>query len=104
LPVNINYPCCNEKVVLLYFRLVTRILKTKFLLTGEEQMTIQRLGTTEGMSVPGMQTVPIISYALVHNDVVSLCGIPGDPVGDVKVQTRQVLERIDQLLQLRTPA
>ena len=63
-------------------------------------MTIQRLGTTEGMSVLGMKTVPIISYALVHNDVVSLCGIPGDPVGDVKAQTRQVLERIDQLLQM----
>ena len=47
-----------------------------------------------------MKTVPIISYALVHNDVVSLCGIPGDPVGDVKAQTRQVLERIDQLLQM----
>ena len=26
--------------------------------------------------------------------------MPGDPVGDIKVQTRQVLERIDQLLQM----
>jgi len=63
-------------------------------------MTIQRLGTTEGMSVPGMKTVPIISYALVHNDVVSLCGIPADPVGDVKAQTRQVLENVKAALAL----
>jgi len=47
-----------------------------------------------------MKVVPIISYALAHNGIVSLCGIPGDPVGDIKVQTRQVLERIDQLLQM----
>ena len=63
-------------------------------------MSIQRLGTTEGMDIPGMKVVPIISYAIVHNGIVSLCGIPADPIGDVKVQTRQVLERIDQLLQM----
>ena len=72
MPVNINYPCSYENFALLYFRLVTRILRTKFLLRGEEQMTIQRLGTTEGMGVPGMKAVPIISYALVDNDVISL--------------------------------
>ena len=58
-------------------------------------MSVERLATTEGMNVPGMKVVPIISYALVHNGIVSLCGIPADPVGDVKVQTRQVLDRID---------
>lgn len=63
-------------------------------------MSIQRLGTTEGMDIPGMKVVPIISYAIVHNGIVSLCGIPADPIGDVKVQTRQVLERIDQLLRM----
>ena len=63
-------------------------------------MSVERLGTTEGMNVPGMKVIPIISYALVHNGIVSLCGIPADPVGDVKVQTRQVLDRIDQLLQM----
>jgi enamine deaminase RidA (YjgF/YER057c/UK114 family) len=63
-------------------------------------MSIQRLGTTEGMDIPGMKVVPIISYAIVHNGIVSLCGIPADPIGDVKVQTRQVLSRIDQLLQM----
>ena len=30
----------------------------------------------------------------------AFCGIPADPVGNVKVQTRQVLDRIDQLLQM----
>ena len=63
-------------------------------------MSTQRLGTTEGMDIPGMKVVPIISYAIVHNGIVSLCGIPADPIGDVKVQTRQVLERIDQLLKM----
>ena len=63
-------------------------------------MRVERLGTTEGTNVPGMKVVPIISYALVHNGIVSLCGIPADPVGNVKVQTRQVLDRIDQLLQI----
>jgi len=62
-------------------------------------MSVERLGTTEGMNVPGMKVIPIISYALVHNGIVSLCGIPAE-VGDVKVQTRQVLDRIDQLLQM----
>jgi enamine deaminase RidA (YjgF/YER057c/UK114 family) len=51
------------------------------------------------MDIPGMKVVPIISFAVVHNGIVSLCGVPADPIGDVKVQTRQVLERIDQLLQ-----
>ena len=53
-------------------------------------MSVERLGTTEGANVPGMKVVPIISYALVHNGIVSLCGIPADPVGDVKVQTRHL--------------
>jgi len=42
-------------------------------------MSVERLGTTEGANVPGMKVVPIISYALVHNGIVSLCGIPADP-------------------------
>jgi len=63
-------------------------------------MSVERLGTTEGANVPGMKVVPIISYTVVHNGIVSLCGIPADPVCNVKVQTRQVLDRIDQLLQV----
>jgi hypothetical protein len=31
-------------------------------------MTIQRVGTTEGMqAIPGIKAIPIISFALVHN-------------------------------------
>jgi len=63
-------------------------------------MTIQRIGTSEGMKdVFGVRVLPIISFAVVHNGIVSLCGVTADPIGDVKVQTNQVLERIDQLLQ-----
>ena len=63
-------------------------------------MTIQRIGTSEGMKdVFGVKVLPIISFAVVHNGIVSLCGVTADPIGDVKVQTNQVLERIDQLLQ-----
>jgi enamine deaminase RidA (YjgF/YER057c/UK114 family) len=42
---------------------------------------------------------PIISRAVVHDDRVYLCGITADPIGDITVQTRQVLERIDGLLE-----
>jgi enamine deaminase RidA (YjgF/YER057c/UK114 family) len=42
---------------------------------------------------------PIISRAVVHNDLVYLCGITADPIGDITAQTRQVLERIDALLE-----
>jgi enamine deaminase RidA (YjgF/YER057c/UK114 family) len=41
---------------------------------------------------------PIISRAVVRGDTVYLCGVTPDPVGDIKAQTRQVLNRIDQLL------
>jgi enamine deaminase RidA (YjgF/YER057c/UK114 family) len=41
---------------------------------------------------------PIISRAVVHDGLVHLCGVTPDPVGDIAVQTRQTLERIDKLL------
>ncbi len=44
------------------------------------------------------QGQPIISLAVAHDDKVYLCGVTPDPVGDVKVQTAQVLRRIDRLL------
>ncbi len=47
-------------------------------------MSTQRIGTTEGMDIPGMKVVPIISLAVVHNGIVSLCGMTADPIGDVK--------------------
>lgn len=63
-------------------------------------MSIQRIGTTAGMDIQGMKVVPIISLAVVNNGIVSLCGMTADPIGDVKVQTKQVLERIDHLLKM----
>jgi enamine deaminase RidA (YjgF/YER057c/UK114 family) len=63
-------------------------------------MTIQRVGTTEGMKdVFGVKVFPVISLAVVHNGIVNSCGVTPDPVGDVKVQTKQVLERVDYILQ-----
>ena len=41
---------------------------------------------------------PIISRVVAQGDRVYVCGITGDPVGDVTAQTRQVLQRIDDLL------
>jgi enamine deaminase RidA (YjgF/YER057c/UK114 family) len=53
----------------------------------------------DGTAVPG---VPIISQVVTHADVVYLCGVivsnPLNPDGDIRSQTRQVLQRIDQLL------
>ena len=55
-------------------------------------MTIQRIGTTEGMqAIPGIKVMPIISFAVVHNGMLDLCGVTAEPEGDVKVQTKKVL-------------
>ena len=43
---------------------------------------------------------PIISQAVVHGNVVYLAGITPDPIeGCIEAQTRQVLQRVDELLQ-----
>jgi enamine deaminase RidA (YjgF/YER057c/UK114 family) len=57
-------------------------------------MSIARRGITEGTN-----GLPIIGRVVVRGDTVYLCGVTPDPVGDVATQTRQVLERIDRLLQ-----
>jgi enamine deaminase RidA (YjgF/YER057c/UK114 family) len=63
-------------------------------------MTIQRIGTTEGLKdVHGVKVLPVISLAVVHNGVVSTCGVTADPTGDVKAQTKEVLGKIDWLLE-----
>lgn len=41
---------------------------------------------------------PIISRVVAHGDRVYVCGIVGDPDGDITTQTRQALARIDDLL------
>lgn len=56
-------------------------------------MTIQRLGITSPDN--GM---PILSRAVIRGDTAYLCGVVPDPGGTVSDQTRQVLERIDELL------
>jgi enamine deaminase RidA (YjgF/YER057c/UK114 family) len=57
-------------------------------------MTITRHGITEATN-----GLPIISRAVVRGDTVYLCGVTPDPVGDITAQTKQVLDRIDRLLQ-----
>ena len=56
-------------------------------------MNVTRYGITDGA-----KGRPIISRALVRGDTVYLCGVTPDVVGDIKAQTKQVLERIDELL------
>lgn len=55
---------------------------------------IERYGNTKGLA-----GLPVISQAVVHGDAVYLCGVTPDPVGDITTQTRQVLDRVDKLLE-----
>ena len=57
------------------------------------------MSITRNHITDGTKGRPIISRVVVHGDIVYLCGVTPDPVGDVKSQTRQVLERIDRLLE-----
>jgi len=56
-------------------------------------MSIERRGITKGE-----QGLPIISLSVAHGGIVHLCGVTPEPGGDVRTQTRQVLDRIDRLL------
>jgi enamine deaminase RidA (YjgF/YER057c/UK114 family) len=56
---------------------------------------IQRLGDFEADP-----QFPIISKVVVHGGLVYTCGVVADPVGDITQQTRQALERVDELLHL----
>jgi enamine deaminase RidA (YjgF/YER057c/UK114 family) len=63
-------------------------------------MTVQRIGTTEGLKdVYGVHVLPVISLAVVYNGIVSTCGVTAEPTGDIRAQTKKVLEAIDRLLQ-----
>jgi len=42
--------------------------------------------------------LPIISKVVQNGGLVYLCGVTPEPGGDIRSQTRQVLERIDHLL------
>lgn len=54
-------------------------------------------GDYKGITSPE-HGLPIISKIVTHGDIVYLCGVTSEPVGDVQVQTRQILGRIDRLL------
>jgi enamine deaminase RidA (YjgF/YER057c/UK114 family) len=56
---------------------------------------IERHGNTKGMGVG----LPVISLAVVRDSTVYVCGVTPDPVGDVTTQTKQVLGRLDTLLE-----
>ena len=56
-------------------------------------MEITRIGI-----VSGNDGLPIISKVAIRGDTVYLLGVTADPAGDIRTQTRQVLERIDRLL------
>jgi enamine deaminase RidA (YjgF/YER057c/UK114 family) len=59
-------------------------------------MSIERYELTP--SIPG---IPLISYAVAHGDVAYISGVTANPgqLGDVKDQTRQILARVDALLE-----
>src|SRR5690349_4683514 len=65
---------------------------------GIVRKEIARMEIERHQLVDGTNFKPIISRVVAHRDRVYVCGITGDPVGDVTVQTRQALGRIDQLL------
>jgi enamine deaminase RidA (YjgF/YER057c/UK114 family) len=56
-------------------------------------MSITRYGITDRTN-----GLPIISRAVVHGDMVYLCGVTPDPAGEITSQTKQVPDRIDHLL------
>jgi hypothetical protein len=63
-------------------------------------MNIQRIGSTEGLKdLYGVGVLPLISLTVVHKGLVSTCGVTAEPTGDIREQTRKVLERIDWLLE-----
>ncbi len=48
---------------------------------------IQRIGSNERLS-----------RMVIHNGIVYVAGVTGDPAGDIKAQTRDVLQKIDTFL------
>ena len=43
---------------------------------------------------------PIISRVVEHGDTVYVCGTLPDPIGDITTQTKQMLDRIDEALNM----
>ncbi len=57
------------------------------------------MSTTRINIVEPADGLPCISRVVVRGDTVYVCGVTPDPVGNIKTQTRQVLERIDGFLE-----
>jgi len=57
-------------------------------------MTIERERLAEGQTSP-----PLAGRVIARGGMVAVSGVAPDPVGDVRTQTRQVLERIERLLE-----
>ena len=65
-------------------------------------MSITRHGITKATEgLPIIPIVPIISRVVVRDDTVYVCGITANPLdtGDIRTQTKQVLDTIDGHLQ-----
>jgi enamine deaminase RidA (YjgF/YER057c/UK114 family) len=58
-------------------------------------MKVQRYDITDTT-----QGRPCMSRVVVHGDTVYISGVTPDPEGDIKTQTRQVLDRIDGYLKI----
>jgi enamine deaminase RidA (YjgF/YER057c/UK114 family) len=52
------------------------------------------MSITRHQITDGTKGRPIISRVAIHGNMVYLCGVTPDPVGDIKSQTKQVLQRI----------
>lgn len=62
-------------------------------------MQITRSGIiSPDIAQPYLRVAPIISTTVTRGDTVYLSGVIADPVGDVRSQTAQVLQRIDDHL------
>jgi enamine deaminase RidA (YjgF/YER057c/UK114 family) len=60
---------------------------------------ISRTGiTSPDIAQPYLRVAPIISTTVTHGDTVWISGVIADPGGDIRSQTAQVLQRIDDPL------
>ena len=62
-------------------------------------MPISRSGIlSPDIAQPYLRVAPIISTTVTHGDTVYVSGVIADPGGDIRSQTAQVLQRIDDHL------
>ena len=62
-------------------------------------MEISRTGiTSPDFAKPYLEVAPVIATTVIRGDTVYLSGVIADGTGDIRAQTAQVLQRIDQYL------